>query len=316
MLEVLSITGPIFAVIAVGYAAVRLRWFSKPDIRVIGKFVMSFALPSLLFKALSQRSFGEIMNAGYLAAYALGSIAVMAAGIGIAYFWQKRSLQVSALNGLGMSVSNSGFIGYPIVLQLLGPPAAVALALTLTVENVLMIPLALSLAEAASAGGQKGRAHTLIIASFSRLLHNPLILAIVAGMAVALLGIHLPQSLARAVDMFAVASGAGALFVIGGTLVGLKPANMLGDMARIGAGKLLLHPLAVFGAFMLLPPVDTTLRMAAVTFACMPMLSIYPILAQKYGEEEGCAAALLATTLASFASISAGIWAMHLVFQQ
>jgi malonate transporter and related proteins len=311
MLEILAITGPIFAVIAVGFAAVQRRVFAKDDIRVIGKFVIGFALPALLFKALAERSFAEIMNIPYLLAYGLGSLAVMAVGIGVAFFGQKRSLQASAMNGLGMSVSNSGFIGYPVVLQFLGPPAAVALALTMMVENMLIIPLALGLAEAGMRNGQGERTHVVVLAAFARLLKSPIILAIFAGFAFAMLDMRPPAPIMQAIDMFAVASGASALFVIGGMLVGLKPGNMLGDMARIGVGKLLLHPLAVLAAFFWLPPIDPALRMAALTFACMPMLSIYPILAQKYGQEEGCAAALMAVTVVSFASVSGALWLMR-----
>jgi malonate transporter and related proteins len=311
MLDILAITAPIFTVIAVGFAAVRLSFFSKADIRVLARFVISFALPALLFKALAERAFADILNIRYLAGYALGSLAVMLLGIGSAYFGQNKSLQVSAINGLGMSVSNSGFIGYPIVLQLLGPPAVVALALTMMVENLLMIPLALGLAETEARRGSREKAGAFLLASSTRLLKNPLILAILAGFAGSMLGLRLPIVVMRALDMFAFAAGAGALFVIGGMLVGLKPGSMLGDIARIGAGKLLLHPLAVYAAFLLLPPVEPTLRMAALTFACMPMLSIYPILAQKYGQEECCAAALLAATLVSFASISGALWLMR-----
>lgn len=95
MVEILAITGPIFIIIAVGFAAVRMEMLSKSDVRILGGFVINFALPALLFKALSQRSFAEIMNTDYLVAYALGSLAVMSIGVCLAYFGQKKSLQVA-----------------------------------------------------------------------------------------------------------------------------------------------------------------------------------------------------------------------------
>lgn len=55
-------------------------------------------------------------------------------------------------------------------------------------------------------------------------------------------------------------------------------------------------------------PIEGPLRMAALAFAAMPMLSIYPILAQPHGEEAFCAAALLLTTLLSFVTISLWLW--------
>jgi hypothetical protein len=55
---------------------------------------------------------------------------------------------------------------------------------------------------------------------------------------------------------------------------------------------------------------DPQLRLAAVLFAAMPMLGIYPLLAQKHGFEAISAAALLFTTVASFFTLSGLLWAM------
>ncbi|OWW21623.1 AEC family transporter [Noviherbaspirillum denitrificans] len=308
MLEILLITGPIFTIIGLGFAAVRLEWFTRADIRVMGRFVISIALPALLFRALSERDFTEIMNLRFIAGYALGSLAAMAIGFSVARFGQKRSLQASALRGLGMSASNSGFIGYPIVVQFLGPTAAVAMALTMTVENLLMSPLALGVAEAGmrDSGGRPARA--VVLAAFAQLLRNPLIIAIIAGFTCSMLDLRAPAPVSRAIEMLAAASAPVALFVIGGTLVGLKPGRMVGDISQVVLGKLILHPLAVLAMFLFIPHPEPTLFAAALAFASMPMMSIYPILAQRYGEDEVCAAALLATTVASFASISGSLW--------
>ena len=58
MLQTFAITGPIYVVIALGFAAGHLV-FSKPDMRVLGTYVVRFALPALVFTALSQRPVGE-----------------------------------------------------------------------------------------------------------------------------------------------------------------------------------------------------------------------------------------------------------------
>jgi predicted permease len=61
-------------------------------------------------------------------------------------------------------------------------------------------------------------------------------------------------------------------------------------------------------ALLSLLPIDGSLRTAALAFAAMPMLSIYAILAQPYGEEGFCSAALLLTTLLSFVTIPHWFW--------
>lgn len=306
MLNILAITGPIYIVIAIGFIAGRTGLFSGPDMRVLGKFVVNFALPALLFTALSQRPIADILNGRYLTAYATGSLAVLFAATGFARFAQRRDMPQSALIGMGMSFSNSGFVGYPIALQILGPPAAVALAMCMIVENILLLPLALALAEMGSNHGHGWQ--RVLLQSFVGLARNPIILAIFAGFAVSLLGIRLSEPLVRTINMLAMASTAVALFVIGGSLVGLKVRSVLGDVAAVAMGKLLLHPLAVFSMLWMVAPVDAQLRMAGIIFASMPMLSIYPILAQKYHEEGFCAAALLVATLLSFLTVSGVLW--------
>ena len=310
MLQILAITAPIYLIIAAGYLAVRFGLFSKPELRVFGRFVVQFCLPALIFNALSKRSLGEVLNGTYLLAYAAGSLAVLLLALLVARRLRRQSMPLAAMQGLGMSASNSGFVGYPIVLQLLGPTAGVALALTMLVENLLMLPLCLALADS---GGDNAaqRWHQALAQALRNLLKNPMILAMVAGFGCALLGLHPPDVLARTVQIVATAASPVALFVIGGSLVGLRLDGVRRDLAWVALGKLVLHPLAVLAVLWLLPPIDPALRIAAVVFAAMPMLSIYPVLAQKYQLEGFTAAALLFTTVASFATISALLWALH-----
>ncbi|MFM2034833.1 MAG: hypothetical protein RL459_98 [Pseudomonadota bacterium] len=311
MLDVLSITGPIYLTIAIGYLATRLGLFAKADMRVFGKFVINLALPALLFNALSQRRLGEILNLSYLLVYALGSLVVVIGAVMWAHVRSDRPLDESSYFAMGMACSNSGFVGYPVVLLLLGPVAAVSLALNMVVENLLVIPLLLMLADMGAGGryGQRlwGRA---VMQTMAQQARNPMIVAIVIGFAFSLLGWQLPGPVARTVNLFSQASGALALFVIGGTLVGLEVKGMRTSVAQIALGKLILHPLAVLAALWLIPIADPALRTAVILTAAMPMMGIYPILAQRHGHEDNAAAALLVTTVASFFTLSGLLWVL------
>ncbi|MFM1908579.1 MAG: hypothetical protein RLZZ591_2256 [Pseudomonadota bacterium] len=311
MLDVLSITGPIYLTIAIGYLATRLGLFAKADMRVFGKFVIQLALPALLFNALSQRRLGEILNGSYLLVYALGSLAVVAAGVAWAHLRSGKPLDESSYVAMGMACSNSGFVGYPMVLLLLGPVAGVALALNMVVENLLVIPILLMLADA-GVGAASGKRHwgRAVVQTLAQQLRNPLLVAIVSGFVFSLMGWQLPGPVARTVNLFSQASGALALFVIGGTLVGLEVKGMRAQVAQIAFGKLILHPLTVLAALWLVPIDDPQLRTAVILSAAMPMMGIYPILAQRHGHEGNAAAALLVTTVASFFTLSGLLWVL------
>lgn len=301
MLQILSITTPIFILIGLGFFAVRFEVISREQIRGLGSFVITFALPALVLKALSDHGFQEVMNWQYLLAYCLGSLAVYLLGLLLALRLRREPLTSGAITALGMAASNSGFVGYPIVAMLVGPAAAIGLALNMLVENLLIIPLSLILAEA---GRQQGSTAKVLRETARRLARTPLILAMLTGLLLSLLETRLPAIPGKVVEMLAAASAPVALFVIGGSLYGLKLNGLFAELRMIAAGKLILHPLAVFLLFTLLPDVDPALMVAGVMFASSPMLSIYPIFGQRFGVEGRCAAALLFTTLMSFFSIS------------
>jgi malonate transporter len=315
MLDIFTITGPIYLCIAAGFASVRWGLFSPSDMRVLGRFVIQIALPALLFSALASRPLAEVLHPGYLLAFTLGSLAIMLAALWFARKVLGKPLTESAYVAMGMSCSNSGYVGYPVMLLAFGPLAGVVLALNLIVENLIKLPLLFTLADAGAHDGKSSSVAQVLKQTAARQIRNPMILAIMAGFVVALLGLRLPDVLTRTITLFSAASGGLALFIIGGTLVGLKVRGLRRQVSMIAVGKLLLHPLAVFGAVSLLPllglpAVTGELRSAAILSAAMPMLGIYPLLAQRHGLEGFTAAALLATTAASFFTISAILWAV------
>ena len=314
MLDILSITGPIYITILIGYLTTRMGLFAKTDMRVLGKFVINMALPALLFRALSQRQLGEIINVSYLLAYLVGTMLV----IGCGYFWSRRvdghSPMTSTFYVMGMSCSNSGFVGYPILLLFLEPLAGVCLALNMIVENLVIIPLILAMAE--QSRDEQLPWHRLLLRTLSRLAVNPLILALLAGVTVSLSGIDLPSILTKTVTLFALSSSALSLFFIGGTLVGLTIRGIGSRVLTIVLGKLIFHPISVFIIILVLPlaglpALDASMTRAAVIMAAVPMLSVYSILALKYGQEDVCSAAMLVTTVSSFFTLSLLLWGLE-----
>ncbi len=317
MFAVLSITAPVYLLIALGYLCVSRGLFARADMRLFGKYVLYIALPALIFSALSQRSLGEILNPVFIAAYAGGSLATLVVG----FLWARRvggkPVSAAAVMAMGVACSNSGFVGLPLITQVFGPNVAgLNLALAVLVENTLLVPVAMALADSglddAAAGGRRGaRWRAALSQSLASLARNPLVWSVVAGLAYSLLGLHLPAPIERGVGMLATSCSALALFVIGGTLVGFGLRGAWRDVSAIAVGKLLVHPLAVMALVMVLPPMQRELQMAVIMTSAVPMMSIYPILAQKHGQDGMAASALLGTTIASFFTLTALLWVLQ-----
>ena len=312
-LDILSITGPIYLAIALGYACTRQGLFGKADMAVFGKFTIHLALPALLFNALSQRRVSEILNLPYMAAYAVGSLAVLLAGLWWARKVLRHSPSYSSMMAMGMSCPNSGFVGYPIMLLTLGPVAGVVLALNMIVENFLLVPLLLALADSEHRQGRNGFMAWLLAVrqALAGLARNPMIWGIAGGFAFAWFELALPAPVARTVNLLAAASGALSLFVIGGSLVGLQTEGLRSTVAQIAVGKLVVHPLLMAAVlFWWIPVADPVLRQAVLLSAALPMFGIYTILSQRHGHGPVSAAALLVTTVLSFFTLSALLWFM------
>lgn len=311
MPDVLAITGPIYLCLALGWLATRAGLFARADMRVLGQFVLYVALPALLFDAVAKRRLGEILDWRYIGIYALGGLVTIALGLAWSRNVARREALVSVIETMGMSCPNSGFVGYPINLLVLGAPmAGLVLGMNMLVENLLFIPLLLALADGA---GGRGHWRTVLRGVAAGLWRNPLVLGLVAGLLASLLELRLPAPIERTVGLLAQSSAAVSLFVIGGSLAGLHLTGMGRAVVRIACGKLVAHPLLTAGVvalFALLgaPLGDPALRTGVLLSAACPMFSIYPILAGRHGQEGMAAAALLGTTLASFASISAALW--------
>jgi predicted permease len=311
MLDILAITSPIYIIVLIGYLCTRFDLFEKPDMRVFGKFVLNLALPALIFNALAGRHISEVLHPAYLLAYLGGSLLVLTTAYLAGRHLGGLNRTRSTFLAMGMSCSNSSFIGFPILMLMVAPVAGVALALNVIVENLVMVPLLLAMAENARGGG--GTWHQVVGQTLKRLMRNPLVLSVTAGLVVSLAQIDLPQPMLRTVTLFAQASGGLSLFVIGGTLVGLPLSNGWQRVIPVVIGKLVGHPLAVLLVISILPllgvaPMGTELRAAALLMAAMPMLSIYPILAQAYGEADRSATALLLCMVASFFTLSTWMW--------
>lgn len=308
--SVLAITGPIYLIVAAGFLCTRAGLFARADMRVFGKYVINLALPALLFNALSQRSVGEVLNPVFVAAYAGGSVAAMLLGIVWARKFARKSVSASAIVGMGMSCSNSGFIGFPLVAQVFGAATAgVGLALAMVVENFLLLPLALAIADSdlgdgVVTGTRAERWRAALAQSMRGIVRNPMIHGIALGFVFSLFGWTLPEPVAKAVNIFASSCAALSLFVIGGSLVGVAARGMAWDVAAVAFGKLLVHPLLVLALVLVLPPMQRELQIAVVIMAAVPMLGIYPILAQKHGHDGMAAGAQAGTTVVSFFTLT------------
>jgi hypothetical protein len=304
MLTIIAITTPIFIMIMLGYFAVRVKLVPGDTIAGMAKVVMYFTLPALIFSTLARMEFDDVIVPAYIATYAIGSILTLLIGLFISLKVMKRSLIESTLKGAGMACSNSAFFAYPVMLLAFSNPPTAAFAMSLIVENILVLPITFVILEISSSRGQGLKPTYMLYTVIKRLLKNPLILAVTGGVLASTFHLELPAVIDRVLVMLSGASATLALIVLGGSLVGTSLSGNAKDICFVTTGKLVLHPLMIAIVALFMPEMDHNLLLGGILIAAVPMMSIYPIIGSQYGFRSICASTLLITTLASFVTLA------------
>ncbi|MCF8479320.1 MAG: AEC family transporter [Rhodospirillum sp.] len=310
MLQILTITAPIFVLIGLGFAVARAGFLPKEAIPPLGRFILYLAVPAVLFRALSTNDLFSTVDPLFLVAYGGAAICSFLLAVGYSLFVARDSLGLSALMGLGASLPNTVFVGYPLLSQVFGDAVSPALIMALLVENLLLMPLALFLLEV-SQGLGGGRSFGGALKGIGgRMVTNPMMVAITVGGVVSVLAIPVPAVLAKCVDLLAMAGPATALIYIGATLAGTRIEKMPREELRVTLSKLVIHPALAIGAVWLLPPFDPLLQTAVIVLSSAPMLGIFPIMGARYGHGPLCARAQTLCTGLAFLTISLLLWGL------
>lgn len=302
MLAILFKTLPFFAVIALGYGAGRWRFMTPETTSALTRFVFYFPLSAMLFGFAARLSLSEIFDPRLVAAYLAASFSVW----GLVYVTGRlRQLPVpeAAMEAQAATCGNTGFLGVPLLVKLIGPAAAAPVMMVLTLDMVVFSGL-ITLVMAAS---REGRLRLGSLWPMVRgLLENPMIVSIVLGFLWSGLGLPLPGPLDDFLTLLGAAATPCALFAIGASLAGRR-AERLGAAAWISAIKLMVHPALVLGAGLVFG-VNPFALGVMVAAAALPVAGNVFILAQHYGvAPQRVSAAILISTAASILTVSAVI---------
>src|ERR671913_1497692 len=271
---------PFFALIFCGYGAGRLKLLDETAAAGVNAFVFYFALPAFLFGLMSSSPLGEVVNGSFIGAYVTASLAVFALAALVGRWLFDVGRAEAAVQGLAAVLANTGYMGIPLISAVFGREAAVPIVVGLTLDGVLMIPLGIVIIES-SKGRAEGLTHT-VLATFSALARNPLILSIFAGLAVSTTGLSPPTPLANFLDLLGGTAGPCALFALGATLAGRTVAGGTAEVSYMTFMKLVLHPAALFFTTTLIFSVDPLWTTAALLGAALPIAANVFIVARQY----------------------------------
>jgi hypothetical protein len=319
MLSILSVTFPFFALVLCGYLAARARWLPLDAVPGLNLFVLYFALPCMLFRFGSTTPLWQLFNPMIALVWLLCAALIVAAITAYARR-QGATWPNAAMGALVAAFPNSGFMGVPLILALLGERGVGPVMATVMIDMVVTTSVCIGLSQlGASHAGGPGSAQA-VQRALKGMLRNPLPWSILLGAAWGAAGGVLWAPLGKTVQLLADAASPVALFTIGAVLArsqlqlavrgeGSGVHATQRDVGVIVLTKLALHPAlvaavgwAAVAAGALAPPAYTAL----VLTAALPAASNVSLLAERFGADNGrIAHVILWSTAVAFFSFSA-----------
>jgi predicted permease len=317
VLQVFIITFPFFALVLCGYLAARRRLLPLEAIPGLNGFVLFFALPCMLYRFGATTPIAQLLDVGVFTTWLL--CALITVGFTVAVSLNPRiGWNDAAFGALVAAFPNSGFMGVPLLVALLGAAAAGPVILTMVIDMIVTTSLciALSRLDGADAHG----ASKALKNALKGVLANPMPWAILLGALVSVLGWQPPKPVAQTIGLLADAASPVALFTIGAVLArsqilaeaGHAPAPMLRDYLPVALFKLFLHPLLVLlvGASLIYlgVPMPRFALTVLVLTAALPSASNVSLLAERFGADNGrVARIILVSTAAAFVTFSLAV---------
>ncbi len=301
MSPVLSVAVPVFAVIAVGFAAGRLKLAGPDDAAALNRFVFRFGFPAALFALMSSATGLGAKDLALALCYGVPAVVLTGAAYVLARKIFALDPQVAGAHAFASVLGNAVFLGLPIALGVEG--WARPFVTLMLVEGIVVIGLGAMLMAPRNAA-----ATAPIVSALTLPLKSPLVASAIAGFAFALTGLTLPDPVRGVFDLLARAAGPVALFSLGlffATRARLDLKAHGGKVAAIAAVKMAALPALAFAALKLSGLSDADYRGALALFTVTPTAAGAYVIASQYGSYiDETVSAIAATTLLSLATIS------------
>ena len=228
----------------------------------------------------------------------------------------------ASFGALVAAFPNTGFMGVPLLVALLGAQAAGPAIVTIVVDMVITTSLCIALSRLD--GADEHGASRAAKNALKGVLTNPMPWAISMGALSSALDLELIGPVAKTVGLLADAASPVALFTIGAVLARSQirvketghPPILWRDFLPVAVFKLVLHPVLVLlvlaAAAQLGFPVDHFTMVVVTLVAALPSASNVALLSERFGADTGrIATIILVTTATAFLTFSGAVALLH-----
>jgi malonate transporter len=314
VLDILLVTFPFFALVLAGYVAARRRMLPIEAIAGLNTFVLYFALPCMLYRFGASTPIAQLLDPTAIVVWLVCASIMVAATVKFSMNERIRWNDAS-FGALVAAFPNTGFMGVPLLVALMGAQAAGPAILTIVIDLVFTSSLCIALSRLDSAD-EHGAAEAAKKA-LKGVAINPMPWAIVLGGLSSALQWKPVAPVMNTLGLLADAASPVALFTIGAVLARSQAVAAAGergphpavDYVPVALAKLVLHPLMVWalgsGLIAAGVPLDAFTLQVLILVAALPSASNVSLLAERFGADTGrIARIILLSTAVAFLSFS------------
>jgi predicted permease len=288
---------PIFLLASLGALLAKLPWLHPSWHAGVTELTAKFLVPALLLAGAWRTGIPSSLSWKVMCAFYLP--------LGLLFVGARllaRRHGTGAASALAATYSNTVFVGVPVLVQVLGE-GSLQFAYPVIAFHSLFCFTLYHLGEE---GAASGRFRPVL-----NTMKNPVVAALLLGLALNLGGIALPPALNRVLAMLGGAALPCALLSLGASLVSLKPAKWSATGAIVLA-KLVFLPLGVALLAVLFLHLPATAAMVLVVLASCPVgINAAFVVKPAGGGAQLVNSAILLSSLLCAATIPAWLWALR-----
>lgn len=269
MSSVLTIVAPVFGLIVIGYVAGRLNFVSQAAAKGIADFAFTLAIPALLCRTVASAELSGLAPFSILGSfYSAGFLTWIAAAL-LTIFVLKRPPADAPAIGMTSTFGNTIMLGIPLSIGVYGNAATPVFALIISIHAPIW--WLTGMLHASTTGDFAGQSRkTILTNTLSELIHNPIVIGILAGAAWRLTGEPLPVAIDRLLQLMAQASVPTALVALGLSLVSFQIKGQVPTLVVVTALKLVWMPALAWLFATYVFQVDEMSRGIITIIAAMP----------------------------------------------
>ena len=273
----LSSVFPVALMFFLGFWLARRGLFDGAEAAAILKFIARIAAPAILVSILVTSDFGaaDLMLVGL---YLLGEVLVYVVTAVIGTWLFRLDFRNAILVGIAASFSNHVMYAYPIA-QFAFPAEMTLPVRSIIAFDIIIFALSIILLDI-NAGAGRG-----IMEAAGRQARNPLLLALIFGLAVNLAPVTPPLALVRGAGFIADTAAPCGLFAAGVLLAAPLARSHMRLAGYITGMKMLVHPMVAAGLILLWGDYTLDSARTSLLVAVSPVGIMALTFANRYGGE-------------------------------